>query len=320
MDIPAASASQRAAILTMAEAEAALPVPGAAAPFANAPASASVQPPGRFAPPFMSIDPIRLFDRFYFAGTTAVGVFVVDTGDGLVLMDTGCSQTDAALMTADMKKLGLDPSRIRLILISHEHFDHYGGLQYFKRDVCPDAKVAMSLAGWNLLQTVPPEWIYLDPRPQSVDIYLTDGMRIGLGDTTFQAVSTPGHSPGCMSFIIPVTDGGETHMAGIMGGGAAWPTQIETRMSQASIEYFRAFAAAARCDVGLTVHSQEATFSALRVRKPGEAHPLVIGTERFDTQFLQGYRDLCRHVLDSGRMMPYPALTPRRASHKVKGL
>ncbi|WP_168205862.1 MBL fold metallo-hydrolase [Geobacter sp. FeAm09] len=303
--LPASAAGDA---LTIAEAAAALPVPGAAAPLAHPPETTSTRSLGPFAPPFTSIAPVQLFDNLYFVGTTAVGAFVVDTGDGLVMLDTGCGATDAALMTADMKKLGLDPSRIKLILLSHEHFDHYGGVQYLKKHVCPNAKVALSLIGWNMLQTVPMEFAYLGPRPQSVDIYLSDGMKIKVGATTFQVVATPGHSAGCMSFIIPVTDHGEPHVVGIMGGSAVWATPHEARLYKSSIEYFKAFAAAAGCDAGLGVHSQEATFAPLRARKPGEANPLVLGTEKFDTVYLQKYRDQYRSVLDSGKMQPYPGL------------
>jgi metallo-beta-lactamase class B len=290
--------------LTLDEAAAALKVPGAAAPLATDLGSSPPLHP-YFAPPYTFIQPIKLFDNFYFVGTTKVGAFVIDTGDGLVMLDTGIGDTDAALMVADMKKLGLDPAKIKLILISHEHFDHYGGVQYLKKNVCPNAKVSMSLVGWNMLQTVPLEWAYRDPRPQSVDIYLTDGMKIKVGSVIFQIIATPGHSPGCMSFIIPVTDNGEAHVVGIMGGTVLWPTQVETRLYKSSIEYFKAFAIAAKCDVGLGVHAEEKDFSALRSRKSGQAHPLVIGTEKFDTVYLKSYRDRYQQMLASGKMKPY---------------
>jgi len=289
--------------MTIEEAAAALKLPGAAAPLAEFGPSPPL--PARFAPPYTSIQPVKLFDSLYFVGTTAVGAFIIDTGDGLVLLDTGNGDADAALMAADMKKLGLDPFKIKLILISHEHFDHYGGVQYLKRTFCPKAKVAMSLVGWNMLQTHRPEWAYVSSRPQSVESYLTDGMKIKVGNVIFQIVATPGHSPGCMSFIFPVTDHGSPHMAGIMGGTAVWPTQVETRLYKSSVEYFKAFAVAARCDVGLGAHSQEADFAALRVRKPGEPHPLVLGTEKFDSVYLKKYRDMYQRMLDSGKMKPY---------------
>jgi metallo-beta-lactamase class B len=232
----------------------------------------------------------------------------VDSGDGLVMLDTGIGDADIAMMVTDMKKLGLDPSGIKLIFISHEHFDHYGGVQYLKRNVCPDAKVAMSLTGWNLLQTVPSEWAYIGTRPQKVDIYLNDGMKIKIGSEIFQVVATPGHSPGCLSFIFPVTDNGETHMAGIMGGSAVWPTQVETRLYKSSIEYFNAIAKEAKCDVGLLFHSQASDFAQLRKRKPGEPNPLVIGQEKFDTVYLEKFRDRYQKMLESGTLSPYKPL------------
>jgi metallo-beta-lactamase class B len=289
--------------MTIEEAAAALKLPGAAAPLAEYAPSPPL--PARYAPPFISIQPIKLFDSLYFVGTTAVGAFIIDTGDGLVMLDTGSGDADAALMASDMKKLGLDPSKIKLILISHEHFDHYGGVQYLKRNFCPKAKVAISLVGWNMLQTYPPDWAHISSWPQSVDIYLTDGMKIKVGNVIFQIVATPGHSPGCMSFIFPVTDNGSPHMVGIMGGTAVWPTRVETRLYKPSVEYFKAFAVAARCDIGLGTHSQEADFAALRVRKPGDPHPLVLGTEKFDSVYLKSYRDRYQQMLDSGKLNPH---------------
>lgn len=290
--------------LTIEEAISSLKVPGAAAPHADNP-GASPELPAAFRPPYKSVEPIRLFDNLYFVGTTAVGAFIVNTGDGLVMLDTGNGDIDASMMVNDMKKLGLDPSMIKLILISHEHFDHYGGVQYLKRNVCPEAKVAMSLTGWNMLQTVPLEWNYIGTRPQSIDIYLSDGMKIKAGDEIFQIVSTPGHSPGCLSFIFPVTDKGVSHMAGVMGGMAVWPTQTETRLYKASIEYFSAIARAAKCDVGLFFHSTEKDFARLRSRNPGDQNPLLIGMDKFDKDYLQKYRDRYLEMLNSTNLKPY---------------
>lgn len=287
--------------MTIDEAVASLKIQEAAAKLATNPGE-SPEFPYYFRPPYTSIEPIRLFDNLYFVGTTAVGAFIIDTGDGLVMLDTGCGDTDVAMMVSDMKKMGLDPSKIRLILISHEHFDHYGGVQYLKRNVCPEAKVAMSLLGWNMLQTVSLEGPYIGTRPQSVDIYLIDGMKIKVGNTTFQIVSTPGHSPGCLSLIFPVKDKGEPHMVGIMGGSSVQPTQVETKLYKASIEYFKAYASDAKCDIGLFFHSQEKTFASLRIRKSNEANPLIIGREKFDSEYLESYRDRYQKMIESGEL------------------
>lgn len=261
--------------------------------------------PPQFRPPFTPVKPVKLFDNLWFVGTTAVGSFILDSGDGLFMFDTGNGDEDAAIMVNGMKELGLDPARIRVIFISHEHFDHYGGIQYLKKNVCPDAKVAMSLSGWNFLQSVPYEWTYIGTRPKSAEILLTDGMTIRHGKETVQAIATPGHSPGCLSFIFPVYDNGEKHMAGIMGGSAVWPTQLETRQYIASIEYFSVFSEIAGCDAGLYYHSVEQVFAGVRMRKQGEPNPLILGKEGFDTVYLESFRNRYRDMLQSGNLRPY---------------
>jgi metallo-beta-lactamase class B len=293
--------------LTVDEAMASLKVIESAALLADNPGG-SPNLPRSFSPPYTSVRPIKLFDNLYFVGTTTVGSLIIDSGDGLVMLDTGCGDTDVSIMVEDMKKLGLDPSKIKLIFISHEHFDHYGGVRFLKKNVCPNAKVAMSLTGWNLLQTVPFEWAYIGTRPQSVDIYLTDGMKINIGNEIVQIVATPGHSPGCLSFIFPVTENKELHMVGIMGGSAVWPTQTEAKLYKTSVEYFKAFAKASKCDVGIGFHSLESDFAKLRAKKSGEPNPLVIGQDKFDTVYLQKYRDRYMQMIQSGRLTPYNPL------------
>ena len=292
--------------LTVDKAIESLKVPEAAAKLSDY-SKVVTEIPAGYRPPYRSIEPIKLFDNLYFVGTTVVGAFIIDSGDGLIMIDAGNGDTDAEMMANDMKKLGLDPSEIKVIFISHEHFDHYGGVRYLKKNVCPGAKVAMSLTGWNLLQSVPPEWVYVGSRPESVDIFLHDGMKIKIGNTYVQAVATPGHSPGCLSYIFPVYENGEKHMAGVMGGRGVWPTDTEAKLYKSSVEYFKAVASDAGCDVGLWLHSSERDFAALRSRKEGEPNPLIIGKDQFDSVYLQKYRDSFRQMMESGKI-PAPVI------------
>jgi metallo-beta-lactamase class B len=245
---------------------------------------------------FTPMEPTRIVDNFYFIGTKHVGVFVIDTSDGLIMIDTGWGASDAPQFVNDMKKLGLNPGSIKLLLISHEHLDHYGGVRYLKREVCPKAKVGMSAIAWYNLQTRPSEPVggpYSNPRPQSVDIFLTDGQKIKLGNTTVQIIFTPGHTPGCVSFIIPVTDNGQHHTVGIIGGGGLKNNWDTAYLFKATLEYFQKFTREAKCDIGLEVHpwGYEAELAAILHKKPGEPNPFLLGTDKFESVYLQKFKD-----------------------------
>jgi metallo-beta-lactamase class B len=242
------------------------------------------------------VEPVNLFDNLCFVGTKSVGAFVIDTGDGLIMIDSGWGDKDCARFVDDMRQLGFDPLTIKIILISHEHLDHYGGIPYLKKNVCPDAKVALSATGWYYLQERVKDaklgTLYRGA-PESIDILLKDGQEITLGNTTIRIVYTPGHAPGCVSFIFPVTDNGETHMVGIMGGGGVSPDWERAYLYKSSIEYFQKFTREAKCDVGLVVHfwDYDSELAALRSRKPGDANPFVIGSDMFESEYLQIFRD-----------------------------
>ena len=84
---------------------------------------------------FTLMEPTKLFDRFYYVGTRSVGAYLLSTTSGLVMIDTGWGEKDCSQFVEDMKKLGLDPGTIKLILLTHEHIDHYGGVQYLKNHI-----------------------------------------------------------------------------------------------------------------------------------------------------------------------------------------
>jgi metallo-beta-lactamase class B len=239
--------------------------------------------------------PYKLFDNLSYIGTNNVGVYVVRTSTGLILIDAGWGFGDCAPMMNDLRKLGLDPADVKLILLSHEHIDHYGCVKEWKETELPYAKVAMTRLGWNYMRTRPVMGGFGGPRPESIDMYLTDGQRVHLGDTTIQIVATPGHSMGCVSFIIPVRDRGAKHVVGIMGGTAVQGNWDEAFVYYTSVEYLKQACTAAKCDVGLGTHAYRdynADFQKIGGLKRGDPHPLVIGTEKFDTVYLQKYRKM----------------------------
>ncbi|MBR5873881.1 MAG: MBL fold metallo-hydrolase [Oscillospiraceae bacterium] len=260
----------------------------AAFPYNPAPVISKVAENG----PVNPFAPVKVFDNVYWVGSQAVGAVVIDTGDGYVMIDDGSNDPEAQHMAESLEKLGIDGTKIKLIIISHEHFDHYGGTSYFLKNVCPDAKIAISRIGWNLLQTVPTEFAFTDPRPEKADILLADGMCLEVGNTKIFCILTPGHSDGCVSFIFNAEYKGEEIMVGMMGGSATWPNMPQIRMYQSSIEYFKLYTDMAGCNAFALAHRRKDVLDKIALSWSGEQeNPWVCTKEEYDKAYLTQFRN-----------------------------
>ena len=70
--------------------------------------------------------PFRVFGNLYFVGTKPASAHLIDTGNGLILLDSGYPETLYLIMDS-IRELGFNPYEITLILHSHGHIDHIGG-------------------------------------------------------------------------------------------------------------------------------------------------------------------------------------------------
>ena len=96
----------------------------------------------------------RVFDELYFVGENAVSAWVLDTGDGLILFDALYSPEDMTkTLEPGLRSLGLDPARIRYLVITHAHGDHYGGARYLKEHY--GTQIMASTIDWRMLSR---EW------------------------------------------------------------------------------------------------------------------------------------------------------------------
>ena len=166
------------------------------------------------------IDPSRIFGNLYFVGTRPASTHLIDTGDGLIMIDSGYPESLYQVIH-NMWLLGFNPKDIRYILHSHGHIDHFGGTRalveltgartFIGEADAPIADGTLDLSfaaelGMRYTQTFTP------------DVLLRDGDRITLGNTDILCVSTPGHTEGTLSFFFDVTDGKKTYRAGMHGG------------------------------------------------------------------------------------------------------
>lgn len=164
--------------------------------------------------------PFRIFGNLYFVGNADVGSYLIDTGDGLILIDT-TYPTTRALLVQSIWEAGFDPGDIKYILHTHGHFDHFGGtglivsLSGAKTYLgAPDAEMFRQRPEMSLISDA--RYAYLELF--APDVELKDGDIIALGNTSIRAISTPGHTKGVMTYIFDVTAGKETHTAGLYGG------------------------------------------------------------------------------------------------------
>jgi metallo-beta-lactamase class B len=157
--------------------------------------------------------PFRIAGNIYYAGTYDLGVYLIVTPKGDILIDGGLPES-ADQIEKHIAALGFKLRDIKILLNSHAHFDHAGGLARIKRD--SGAVLYASAADTPILQsghiTFGPSAVAQFP-PVHVDRIVADGETVSLGDATLTAHLTPGHTPGCTTWTMPVTDDGAAHNA-----------------------------------------------------------------------------------------------------------
>ncbi len=167
-----------------------------------------------------AVEPFRIAGGLYYVGNRDVSCHLIDTGDGLILLDTAFPQT-VYLLLESIRRLGFDPNEVAYILHSHAHYDHCGGTPAFVG--LTGAATALGAADVPIVQehaalTWAPEYGFEFHEAFDVDIPLQDGDVIALGNTKVCCMHTPGHTPGTMSYFFEITEEGATLTVGIHGG------------------------------------------------------------------------------------------------------
>ncbi|KAK0384493.1 hypothetical protein NLU13_8579 [Sarocladium strictum] len=238
------------------------------------------------------VKPSKAFDNLYFIGEVAVTAWAVDTGDGLIIIDALYNGDEIErVLIPGLQSFGFEMSDVKGVIITHEHIDHYGGAGYIQKEF--GTTIYASEQVWEALDGV-------EGCPVR-DQTLADGDKVTIGGYSLTAYHTPGHSPGCMSLMIPVTDNGEPHLAGLYGGGGV-PSSAGDKVTQ--MESFARFAELVEeqgADALLSNHvTQDRSLQNLEILAhrecsqggEGEAkscnarNPYIVGVDRF-VRYLQ---------------------------------
>ncbi len=147
--------------------------------------------------------PFRLAGNIYFVGTYKASSHLIDTGDGLILIDTGYAET-ADVVIESVTALGFDIRDVKYILHSHGHYDHTDGtpkiLSLCHAETFLGEGDVKYISGWY------------------PDHFYRDGQEICLGNTRILCLATPGHTEATFSFFFDVEVDGKTYRAGMFGG------------------------------------------------------------------------------------------------------
>lgn len=228
--------------------------------------------------------PFRIVGNLYYVGSKGLASYLVTTPEGHILINSSL-EVSVPMIQKSVEALGFKFTDIRILLISHAHWDHSAGSAAIKRltgatYMVMDADVPVVESGGKA------DFVYgstpgsLFPSTK-VDRVLHDGDHVAMAGSTLVAHLTPGHTKGCTTWTMTVNDGGKPYNAVIVGSpyvnpgyklvnNAAYPT-IAT-------DYARTFRVlnALKADIFLGAHGSYFDMDAKIARMaPGGANPFV---------------------------------------------
>ncbi len=232
--------------------------------------------------------PHRMIGNIYYVGSRGLASYLITTPAGHILINANL-KSSVPLIRESIEKLGFRFTDVKILLISHAHFDHDGGSAEIKKltgakYMVMDADVAVvESGGKNDFQyaNVPSLWY----PAAKVDRVLHDGDKATLGDTVLVAHLTPGHTRGCTTWSLKVRDAGKTYDVVIVGSpnvNEGYKLVNNARYPEIARDYERGFAVlkSLPCDVFLGAHGSyygmEAKYAQMPARlKAGGANPYI---------------------------------------------
>ena len=224
--------------------------------------------------------PFRIAGNLYYVGSKGLANYLIATPQGHILINSDL-EANVPLIRASIEQLGFKFSDVRILLISHAHWDHDAGSAKIKAltgatYMVMDADVPVVESGGRADFHYGNDLAMRYP-PVRVDRVLHDGDRVTLGDVELTAHLTPGHTKGCTTWTLTVRDGKTSYNAVIIGspnvnpgyrlvGNAAYPTIAQ--------DYERTFRVlkSLECDLFLGAHGGyfglDAKYARLRAGNP----------------------------------------------------
>ena len=158
------------------------------------------------------IKPSRIVGNLYFVGVHCASTHIIDTGEGLILIDPGYRET-LYLMINNLWTLGYKPTDIKYIIGTHAHFDHIDAVKPLV-----EMTGAKTFIGKDDLPLLKGDVYHYPINTFEPDVLLSDGDVVTLGNTSIRFVATPGHTDGTMSPFFDVEENRVAYRVGMFGG------------------------------------------------------------------------------------------------------
>ena len=239
------------------------------------------------------VRPFRIIDRIYYVGASDITSYLIKTDSGLIVIDGGLVET-APQILQNIRALGYKPSDVKILLISHPHYDHVGGVAALKK--ATGARLLASVADAEMLARGGlNDFGFGDTLPfpaVKADSTFADGAIIALGGVKLKANITPGHTRGCTTWTMTVHESG---LAWKLSGAEHAPEYGALFLCSTSVpgyqlvgnskypdivkDYEKSFARlrTMRCDVFLGAHGSFFGLTSKRevLKKGGNTNPFI---------------------------------------------
>jgi metallo-beta-lactamase class B len=160
--------------------------------------------------------PHRIVGNVYYVGSESLASYLITTSAGHILINSSFEET-VPLIQASVEQLKFRFQDVKILLTSHAHSDHVAGNALVKR--LTGARVLVMKGDENLVRTGGKGDFQYESvwEPCPVDEVLRDGQEVKLGDAVLVAHRTPGHTKGCTTWTLRVSEGGKLHDVVIIG-------------------------------------------------------------------------------------------------------
>jgi metallo-beta-lactamase class B len=224
--------------------------------------------------------PHHMIGNVYYVGSRGLASYLITTSAGNLLINSNL-KTSVPLIRESIEKLGFRFNDVKILLISHAHFDHDGGSAEVKtltgaKYMVTDADVDVVESGGKTDFQYGEDATLLYPAAK-VDRVLHDGDEVKLGDTVLTAHKTAGHTRGCTTWSLKVREAGKTYDVVIVGSpnvNSGYKLVNNERYPEIAADYARGFRVlkSLNCDVFLGAHGgyydMEAKYAKLNAGGP----------------------------------------------------